>query len=217
MLARISGLFLVCFCGYAFLETQSRGGTIALLGAIVGLGFHRARMRRSGVLLVPMIVLTVGLTQVLSLIGGFLDRFRIDDVETMADRMSVWREGLDAFLNASVVEKLLGRGLGAADFDTGLSPHNSGLRILLDQGLLGLALCAMLLIIALAGTWRRRDDVGVLQFGLLVFAVLGSLSIEPHYFLPAFGILLGVSLAALPGAVLVRDAKPQILVRATSP
>ena len=216
VLSKVLGAFLASFCGYAFLQTQSRGGIIALFGASVGLGLHRVRTAWSSVLLVTIIVVMVGLTQFASLIAGFGDRFRNADAATLSTRVDIWNDTLAAFVDGNLMVKIVGRGVGGAEIETGGSTHNGGLRILLDQGVIGVALWVTLMTIAFARSWKRRDDVGALQFGLLVFAGLASLSIEPHYFIPAFGILLGVSVAALPGAVRARHGKPQATVRAAS-
>ena len=203
---KVIGLFLVCFCGFAFLQTQSRGGIIALASSFLCLTVHRARTAWTGIALVTVLVVVLGLTQVPGLLQGVGTRFQQEDVTTLSSRLDIWRDALVAFQNRNFLDQLLGCGIGAAEVEVGASTHNGCLRILMDQGLGGLALGGALMICALCRSWKRRDSVGTMQFSLSSFAVVASLDVEPHYFIPAFGIVLGLGVAMVPTPAAWREA-----------
>ena len=204
----IAGLFPIAVCGYGLVQTQSRGGVITVLGGMIAVMLHRIRTRWR----VIAIVVVVGCASLpvlrnSFLVEGLLDRFQDqEEVGQLSKRVWIWRDIIKEYVHGDFSEMLLGRGVGACEAATGYSTHNTVLRILFDQGFLGLGLLLVLFTLILWRVWQRKDDTGTMQFGFLCLCALGSISLEPHYFLPVFGIVFGLSAAVPSGERLASNS-----------
>ena len=144
----MAGLLLV-----ATLLTQSRGGLLGLLGAIILLVVHPFNGQRRSlfkVLIVSATLATLGVGAFSFLPADTQERFatlgdlKSDynmDANNVTGRTSIWRRGIQAALDRPI-------GYGPATFQavdlmTGgryKTPHNSLLQVAVELGLLGLAL-----------------------------------------------------------------------------
>ena len=191
------GLIPVGVCSYVLIQTQSRGGMITVAAAAAVMALHRIKREWPVILVCGACALVVaGRLVGANVIQTYIERFRGADMFTMSDRVNIWQNYWSSYLNSGPLHLLFGNGAGAGEMILGYSPHNSGLRVLFEQGLLGVALTTVVVGLSRWQSWKRKDDFGAMQFGLLMLLFVGSLSLEPHYMLPIAGVVLGVGVAA---------------------
>lgn len=78
-----------------------------------------------------------------------------------AERYSLIKNSLEFFFNSSILQKLLGNGLGTAGFTTSEipSPHFTFLNLIVETGLIGATLYNLWLYQLVSGLWRVRTDL----------------------------------------------------------
>jgi O-antigen ligase len=75
-------------------------------------------------------------------------------------RIAHWRKGLDVMANADAFQLVFGHGVGSSSLLLGKLPHNDYLRILIEQGVLGLALSLAFFAVVVARIdWRYRHCI----------------------------------------------------------
>lgn len=134
-------------CIIAILMTASRGGVLAMIGAILFSGFLQGNFKSTVKYL--MIILIGGTALVLIMraagvtyIKNVMDRFIYDSNGSGADRFTVWGYALQL----AIKRPLLGYGIGSAFsvlqqyYSSNISTHNVYLTFLLDGGVVGLGL-----------------------------------------------------------------------------
>jgi len=152
----------------AILATASRGGFLTMLVSLVGCGVLMARTRRFRVLhmLVPLLaIVAAALFMIprnsLLRIASIAEQANGGDLN---QRVNIWQEGWNAFQRAP----LLGHGAGTFVAASGLSSidtaHNTALSVLVEGGILGLAIGAGIFVCSIA---MARSLKGALQIALL--------------------------------------------------
>jgi O-antigen ligase len=191
-LVRLMGLIGVGFCGYGLLQTQSRGGVIVAGLSILGVALHQTR--NSLIMsLIPIVLLALLINFTPSVVvDGLVSRFESSDVQGVSGRSGIWRDVISMYSRGSGVDMLLGKGAQSVEVDLSVSTHNSYLRILVDQGVLGLVAFITLLGVVLIRAWKRKDSIGTVQFGLIVLVIGSGISLEPHYYLASWWLVLGL-------------------------
>ncbi len=204
---------LVAIVGLVLLvQFESRGMSVAVVGALAASLIHPSvkwRTRIASMALLGLLVLAVAHTPAYK---SFMERW--EDSETVKSgtgRSELWDAAWQQYNHSRVITHLVGFGYGTEIWHTkfsGLVPasqvstHNSFLRFLLDQGLLGAGLFCGVLAICAYHAWRRNDGIGHLRFVLLVFLVIACLSLDPHVvteFWLAFALCLPLGLGAKRG------------------
>jgi len=223
----------------ALLLTASRGGFIAALAALALIPWTFGRLDwRSKLVLSVLVVASVWLVAMLVPPSSW-ERLATMQSElgsggTMGYRKTIWNAGLSVAINHPVI------GVGAGGFSLAVAPalsrpfaaHNAFLAVLVEQGVIGLALFASLFVAAILPSWRlpplmtrfrvvliatliigvmplNWDYVKTTWFILALLASQGALA-KPvrrrHAFTPALGH--GPELARAVGADVVRSERP---------
>jgi hypothetical protein len=136
----------ILLCFYSMTLLASRGMSIAfLIGIAVIYGTNSGRAKTWFYLLCLAVVVLVVLPR-LPGSDSLMNRFGGSDVGTLNERMIIWRGLWEALGNGSFLDLLLGSGFRASEdivaSVTGgnlTSTHNGYLRILVDQGVMGLS------------------------------------------------------------------------------
>jgi hypothetical protein len=152
-ITRTSGSIIACAAGmgahlFSFLPRRSRP-VVAALAATLGLGLA-AFVSIGGESLLPESRLTkqilVMRTDLKSVIDGnpisFYRQERTLGSGTASGvwRLEHWRKTLVMYAGGTTAQKLVGFGMGSSPDHLGKLPHNDYLRVLFEQGILGLAL-----------------------------------------------------------------------------
>lgn len=188
--ARGIGLTLTVIGLLLLVQFQSRGMSVAVLAAFVASVVH-SRMKLKTIVLTGGIlgVLVVAVSQSPAA-KGYWERW--GDSETLASgsgRSALWRSSLHQYGESSLITRTIGFGYGTelkrTAFDGSVKPsqistHNSFIRFLIDQGLVGLILFVLLFALCGYHAWRRQDEIGNLRFSLVFFLLVACLSLEPH-------------------------------------
>ncbi len=207
--AKPVGAAIVVTCGYALLQTQSRSGIIILIAAFLAFALHSS-WRSANALKTICVSLSFAMLAVLAagqLLSGLSERLVDADMSTAGGRVEIWQAAVEAITDGGGSTLLFGYGPAGTETVIGGSPHNGFLRILCDQGLFGLCWFLLLLAAVTWNSWLAKGPTGHLQFALAILLTLGSLSIEPHYFMPITGIVLGLCCIQF-------DRQPQVQHRA---
>jgi putative inorganic carbon (HCO3(-)) transporter len=175
-----AGLF-----GYALVLTQSRGGLLGLLIAIMAWAWGRYGWMRT---LAVAVVLLAGVP---FLAGGRQANMSMDRSDTGHQRVALWSDGFNVMMRNPLT------GIGVMNFvdEMGLVAHNSFVHAYVELGLLGGSVFAGLF--ALSGTmlWSVRPSNPLLgRLRPFVLAALigyagGIFSISRNYVVPTFMIL----------------------------
>jgi O-antigen ligase len=181
---RIAGWLLLGVTIYASLLLASRGVTVALaLSLVVMIARVLHRPRRS----VPLIIIVIlGVVLLTNLPGSnnLMERFGQSDVTSANGRVPLWNAAIQEVVVASPLELLFGHGFNYTLIVTSrvvgfyYSVHNTYLQLLLDVGLLGLALFLFLHFMVLKTLWRRSDALALYGIGTVVFLLLINLTLQ---------------------------------------
>jgi O-antigen ligase len=197
---RIAGWLLLGVTIYASLLLASRGVTVALaLSVVMMIARVLHRPRRS----VPLIIIAILAVVLLTNLPGsnnLMERFGQSDVTSANGRVPLWNAAIQEVLQAAPLELLFGHGFNYTLIVTSrvvgfyYSVHNTYLQLLLDVGLLGLALFLFLHFMVLKTLWRRSDALALYGIGTVVFLLLINLTLQAaDGFL--YWVALGTSLA----------------------
>lgn len=192
--------------GYALVLTRSRGGLLALLGALAVLLVGRVGVRRAVLLGAPVLVAVFA-------VGGRQTSFDLGDKEdTGQHRIRLWRDGL-VLLKGSPI---FGIGAGRYDEECGLVAHNSFIHAYTELGVPGgtLFLAAFVLPVVtlhrLGGTNRLSPALRRLRtpvMASLVGLCVGMISLSrvytltPYLVLGLVAVYFRLAAPAAPGAV----------------
>ncbi len=180
--------------GYALFLTRSRGGMLALLGALGTLAYARWGWKKAA--------LGVAATMPMVLI---VFRMREDAMTsgTGQSRVQLWSEGLGLFKQSP----LWGIGYGQYAEEVGHVAHNSFLHCFTELGLLGGAcffgafFSAVVLLYDLRKTAAREDWIDsqrllATALGCIVGFGLSCLSLTRSYIVPTY-LILGIAVASI--------------------
>jgi len=132
--------------------TGSRGGFLAGFIAVVYLTIAAGRRRLGGlIVLLIAVAATVLLVSVIVPDGAAERTVNLDDEDALNGRVGIWMDAWDAFVQYPVSG--VGAGASRAVLPTGNVPHNVALTVILELGIIGLALAAGLVATALR--WSR--------------------------------------------------------------
>jgi O-antigen ligase len=204
--------------GYALTLTQSRGGLLALLGALAALFVGRFGVRRAALFGAPLLAVVV------VAVGGRQARFDIgDENDTSTHRVALWRDGM-VLLKSSPV---FGIGVGRYAEECGLVAHNSFIHAYTELGVVGGTLFLMAFVSPLAVLHRlnrRAPDLdptlrglGPCVLGCVAGMAGGMVSLSRVYTLPPY-LLVGAAtvylrLAARSAPTLVPRFSNRLAVR----
>lgn len=194
MLARVGALGAALFVCYVMVLFQSRGMVLALAaGGVAALVRHRPSVPRlcAAAAALGAVVYLLALSPASE---AFMSRFRQADLRTANQRADIMATVGEAFGGQGVLNQLVGMGHNWILQKFEFSPHNSFMRVLVEEGVLGLAVLIAILGACAWRSWSRRDPGGGLAFPLLVYLSAAALSIEPHLH-TAFWIGLSVCAA----------------------
>jgi O-antigen ligase len=145
---RFLGLPLVGLFGYAIYATQSRGGLLALMGALLALCHARWGWKRAA------LIAAVALPLLLVVFKGRITNFDAGMGEgTGRSRVELWSEGLQAFKQ----QPLFGIGAGNYAEEAGQVAHNSFVHAFTELGFFGGALFLGTFVAALVMLYRLRQ------------------------------------------------------------
>jgi O-antigen ligase len=210
LLWRLSSIPLLGLFGYALSLTQSRGGFIALLAALLVL----FRTRFSFWKTVPLAA--VVLPAMFFLFAGRQTKIDIGTGDTMQARIQLWSEGLELFREAPV----FGIGQGEYAEEVGGVAHNSFVHCYAELGFFGGTLFLGAFFSALSGLIRLgRSRVQVPDFELMRLCpyvitmvaayAAGMLSLSRSYIVPTYMVLgLGAAYLRLASAYLPAPVLP---------
>lgn len=197
--------------GYAMLLTQSRGGLLGLLAALLALTWSRYGWRKT---LMVAVVVVPGLV----FAGARQTNFDLSNPEdTGQSRIQLWADGLEMFLTSPV----FGIGEGMFVEEEGLVAHNSFIHAFSELGFIGGSLFLGAFAYAIATLIRLRQVPEFAQPSALkrirpylLASVVGMavalMSLSRVYTYPAY-IVLGISSAYLGfGAPAVRAMVPRV-------
>jgi len=199
--ARIFALGAIGVFGYAFALTKSRGGMLALMGAVLALFYARYGIRKT------IVLAALTLPLILVVFAG-----RQTDISTSEgtsqQRIQLWSGALTTLRS----HPIFGTGNGSFVEDNGLVPHNSYVQCYVELGMFGGTAFFAAYYTAALILYRMRNQVDQvsLQYGgierlrpyLLAIVVgysIGLMSLSRHLVVPTY---LVVGLAAIfPGIV----------------
>jgi O-antigen ligase len=174
---RISLLYIP-FGVIAILATASRGGFLTMLVALVGCVVLMARTRRFRVL--HMFVPLLALVAAALLMIPRNSLLRIASIAEQANggdlnqRVNIWQEGWNAFQRAP----LLGHGAGTFVAASGLSSidtaHNTALSVLVEGGILGLAIGVGIFVCSIAMAKSLKGSLRVALLTMLIAWAVAS-------------------------------------------
>lgn len=158
----------------AILLSASRGSFVATLPAFLFILWSLQQIRFHQKALI-FIALILGLYAIQSFIPqSSFDRLAtIDDslaAGDLAGRAIIWREGLDVFAEHPV----FGVGAGAFRAVVGRSSHNSYLSVLVQLGIIGFALFAIILVIVIHSAIKQQKWESRLWLATIVILALGN-------------------------------------------
>ena len=178
----MTSLFVV-IAFYATALLASRGVSIALLSGLTVLYFKNLSRFRS---LVGFSIFALVVVVVLPQLPGtemLSQRFSGGNIQTLNDRTIIWQGCLKAWENGTFFQMLFGFGFRAsedivASTVSGLtSTHNGYLRILIEQGVSGLAVFLAMHALVLRRLWRQGDAY-LEGLALLVVLIIVNISLS---------------------------------------
>jgi O-antigen ligase len=163
----------------AVLLSASRGGflegLVALTGCALVLWHNHKRTVMAGLYALPVTIATLWLaipSGTLERIATIADRAQVSDLN---QRVNIWDAGWRAFLDAP----FLGHGAGTFVSAAGLAPidtaHNTALAIVVEGGVVGLALAAAILLAAAHAALTTRGPLRIALGSLLAAWCLASM------------------------------------------
>jgi O-antigen ligase len=148
------GLALAGLFGYAIYGTQSRGGLLALMGALLTLCWARWGWRRAALIVaVALPVLLVAFK------GRMTDYDRAMTEDTGQARVQIWSQGFALFKQ----QPLFGIGQGQYVEEVGYVAHNTFVQCFTELGLLGGGMFASAFMAAFVMLYRIRDQIAPLD------------------------------------------------------
>ncbi len=190
-IVRPLALTLVGLFGYAIYATQSRGGLLALMAALLSLFHARWGTRRTAMLA------AVALPLILVAFKGRMTNF--DDAlgqGTAQTRVQLWSEGFGAFRQ----HPLFGIGVGNYEEVAGQVAHNSFVHAFTEMGFFGGTLFLGAFIVGLMMLYRLRDDGSLAEHrelarllpyvtAMLVGFAASMYSLSRNYVVPTYMML----------------------------
>jgi O-antigen ligase len=197
-LARAVPLKLLCVLpiglfGYAITLTQSRGGLLGLMSAVLALVYARFGWKKS----LPLAAIL--LPALLLLFAGRQTDFQTGGEDTANARMQAWSEGL-VLMMRNPLNVIAGIGVGEFEGEVGMVAHNSFVQAYVETGLFGGALFLCAFYLAGWGVWRTRrdgnldDEPTLLKLQPFVFAMVvgyaaGIYSLTRNFVVPTYMVL----------------------------
>jgi O-antigen ligase len=162
------------------MASQSRGALIALVVGVIALAFSRSRKTGLIALLLGGALAVVAIPLLIELrLAQDAGLDVISAVERQGASDGYRLHALEAGAQAFLTSPLFGVGLFRYTLETGFYPHNWFMRIISEQGLVGLTLAIGILVLA----YRRFRSLSTLPrsiaMGLLAYAVAGGFFHEP--------------------------------------
>ena len=191
ILLRPLGLAMVGFFGYAIHGTQSRGGLLALMAAVLTLSVARWGWKRTAMLAV------ICLPLLFVAYKGRMTEFDSAMAEdTGQSRIHIWSEGFVLF----VQQPLFGIGEGNFVDEVGIVAHNSFLQSFTELGLMGGGLFLGEIMAAFVILYRIQDQIDPLELpgfarlapcitAILAGFVASMLASTRDYFVPTYLVL----------------------------
>jgi O-antigen ligase len=185
---------------YGIMLLASRGIALALALAVLAITVRVVLLdpRKIGAVLVALLL--AASTVVLPGGDGLVERFTLQDTQTANERLPIWVETIETFVQGDAYDLVLGRGFGSSRivvqqaFGGLTSTHNAFLQILYEFGLIGLALFVGLHAFLAWRAFKLGDGRGLVMFGLVWYLVGANLSINAPDG-PIYWTALGVTLA----------------------
>lgn len=179
---------------WAFVETKSRGGFIALMVAVNVLVVSRLGVRKA----IPLWLLAAPV--VLVLFGGRMTRIEVEG-GTGQHRIQLWREGLGLLREYP----LFGVGRGMMAEYTGLVAHNSYVHAFAELGLFGGTWFISLAYLAISQLWQLGKSEQLLEtpelrrlrhylLGIVCGFCAGLLTLSRMYIVPTY-LIFGLAAA----------------------
>jgi O-antigen ligase len=184
---RAAYLLLIFFNSYSLIYSFSRGSYIGFLVGVLFIGSFRSRK-----ILLPLLIVflifwksLVPLSVVERVEGTFVEQGARSDIITVgelnletAGRTELWDKALDYFFE----NPLFGTGYNTYNILAGRDTHNSYLKFMAEQGIVGLFIYLWLYFLAFKSGWRlyRQADeelAKALGFGFMS-AVVGSIALN---------------------------------------
>lgn len=206
---------------YATMLLASRGVTIALALALLAIVVRAVLLDPRTLWVVVLVVAMGGATVVLPGGDSLLERFALADTDTGNNRLPIWEDTVEAYIQGDANALLLGQGFDSSrelvqrSFGTLTSTHNAFLQILYEFGVVGIVTFVGLHGLLLLRAFRLRDGPGLVMFGLLWYLIGANLTLNaPDGFMywTALGVTMALGLwgrprrEPSPGNVSVRDA-----------
>ncbi len=191
---RIGWIAPLALFGYAMMLTQSRGGFLGLLAAIVVFIWVRLGWRKG------LPIATLALPAMFFLFAGRQTELDVGE-GTAQDRIQLWSEGLTFFRRAPIF------GIGYGNFfeEIGLVAHNSFLHAFAELGFFGGAIFVGAFALAFRTLQRigpcmtRASDADLLRLRPYLMAIVagyaaGMMSLSRTYVVPTY-LILGLAAA----------------------
>lgn len=190
----LRGLFFLGFLliVWTMLFFRSRGIIIALTAGLISSILHHGRhLRRvfAGIFLIGTLFYFFVKTPTYELL---IERFQDPTMETASARTEILKMVFKHYFAQNPISWVFGWGLNDVWAKFSVSTHNTFVRILVEQGIVGLSLLTYIFALSIWQAWKNKDCSGNLQFALLIFLVVSAMSLEPHY-QPFFWICLALA------------------------
>jgi hypothetical protein len=163
----------------AVVLTASRGGlltaTVALAGAGALLAWHHPRRMVAGILLSPLLVGFMWLlipAGPLERLATIPDQLRNGDLN---QRINIWDAGWRSFVEAPWMGYGAGTFVTATGLATGATAHDTALSLMVESGLIGMALGLALLVVLAREAMKTRGSMRVGLCTMLAVWGLASL------------------------------------------
>lgn len=220
----VRGFALLCAAVglWMAVRLQSRGVSLAIAGGVIASLIH-SRLKLKRVILAGLLAGTLmAAASQTAAFDAFMEQWRNKEEIASGDRrFALWKTSLQQYEESPLITQIFGFGCGTElkrTHYTGsfrpsqVSTHNSFIRFLLDQGMVGAALFTLALAFCAHHAWHRKDEVGNLRFSMVVFLVIDCLSMEPHestVFWLALGLCLPLELSSVVVPATNRSARSQ--------
>ncbi len=208
----------------AVVLTASRGGVLTAMVAIAGAGallaWHHPRRMVAGVLISPLLLGFMGLmipAGPLERLATIPDQLRNGDLN---QRVNIWDAGWRSFAEAPWMGHGAGTFVTATGLATGATAHDTALSLMVESGLIGIALALALLVVLVREAIKTR---GSLRIGLCtLLAVWGVASLvgtldETRMTWLLFGIIALAGRVDAEAGTARTDVRTQLVGRLAAP
>lgn len=152
-------------CAY-LVATGSKGPLLALLASLVCAPIFLVRgivARASLTILIVAVSFTGGIVLLTLLPTDFIQERFIDKIQNLSLRLPAYQATIHAILNADALELLIGHGTGDFGYldlrrDDRAYPHNMLLEVTYENGLVGIALLLIALVLPLVSVMRAAQQ-----------------------------------------------------------